>query len=126
MNRKSIMEVNMDIKQCYQEMGGDYDDILNRLRNLTLIEKLVKKFETDTSFKELEEGLKEKDIEKAFRAAHTLKGVCLNLGFKQLSTDSINITEILRAGSFENTEELFEKLKQEYNHTIEVIKKLDN
>ena len=44
MNRKSIMGVNMDIKQCYQEMGGDYDDILNRLRNLTLIEKLVKKF----------------------------------------------------------------------------------
>ena len=120
------MGVNMDIKQCYQEMGGDYDDILNRLRNLTLIEKLVKKFETDTSFKELEEGLKEKDIEKAFRAAHTLKGVCLNLGFKQLTTDSINITEILRAGSFDNTEKLFVKLKQEYNHTIEVIKKLDN
>ncbi len=115
----------MDIKECYQEMGGDFDDILGRLRNVSLIEKLVKKFKDDESIKELEEGLKEKDVEKAFRAAHTLKGICLNLSFKQLTEDAVNLTEVLRAKSFEGTEELFEKVKKEYEDTINAINKLD-
>jgi histidine phosphotransfer protein HptB len=114
----------MDIKQCYDEMGGDYADILARLRNVSLIEKLIKKFEADTSMKDLEEGLKEKDVEKSFRAAHTLKGICLNLSLKQLVDDAVNITEILRAGSLEGTEELFNKLKKEYDETIDTIHKL--
>ena len=115
----------MDIKECYEAMGADYDDILSRLRNTTLITKLVKKFVEDDNYKVLEKALKEKDVDAAFRAAHTLKGVCLNLGFTQLTKDTVAITEILRAGSLEGTQELFEKIKPIYEKTIETIKELD-
>lgn len=115
----------MDIKECYKEMGGDYEDIFSRLKNISLITKIVKKFNDDQSFNELEHALNEKNVENAFRAAHTLKGICLNLSFKQLTDDTVEITEILRAGSFEGTDELFKKIKEEYQKTVEAIKQLD-
>ena len=115
----------MDIKECDKEMGGDYEDIFSRLKNISLITKIVKKFNDDQSFNELEQALNEKNVENAFRAAHTLKGICLNLSFKQLTDDTVEITEILRAGSFEGTDELFKKIKEEYQKTVEAIKQLD-
>ena len=41
------------------------------------------------------------DVETAFRAAHTLMGICANLGFKALFELSYDITEALRAGDME-------------------------
>ena len=73
----------------------------------------------------LKQGLADKDAEKAFRAAHTLKGICLNLGFSQLIEDVVNITEILRAGKLEGTDELFSKIQTTYENTVAEIKKLD-
>ncbi len=115
----------MDIKECYTLIGGDYNDVLNRLSSEKLITKIVKKYIDDTSFNDLKEGLETKNLELAFRGAHTLKGVCLNLGFKQMTAEAIELTEILRSGTFEGTSELFEKLSQAHNRTIEEIKKLD-
>ena len=43
----------MDIKECYEAMHGDYEDVFSRLRNNALIIKLVKKFESDQSYAEL-------------------------------------------------------------------------
>ena len=93
-------------------MHGDYEDVFSRLRNNALIIKLVKKFESDQSYAELKQGLADKDAEKAFRAAHTLKGICLNLGFSQLIEDVV-------------TDELFSKIQTTYENTVAEIKKLD-
>ena len=41
------------------------------------------------------------DAETAFRAAHTLKGLCLNLGFESLYKVDAALTEELRAGKLE-------------------------
>lgn len=109
------------MKQCMAII----EDIFSRLRNNALIIKLVKKFESDQSYAELKQGLADKDVEKAFRAAHTLKGICLNLGFSQLTEDVVNITEILRAGKLEGTDELFSKIQATYENTVAEIKKLD-
>ena len=106
-------------------MHGDYEDIFSRLRNNALIIKLVKKFESDQSYAGLKQGLADKDVEKAFRAAHTLKGICLNLGFAQLTEDVVNITEILRSGKLEGTDELFSKIQTTYENTVAIIKKMD-
>lgn len=74
----------MTVKECYEQMGADYEDVLGRLRNEALIRKFAKKFLEDGSFQMLKDGLAKKDGEMAFRAAHTLKGVCQNLGFDNL------------------------------------------
>ena len=34
----------MTVKECYEQMGADYEDVLGRLRNETLIRKFAKKF----------------------------------------------------------------------------------
>ena len=115
----------MDIKECYTLIGGDYEDVLGRLNSEKLITKIVKKYLDDTSFNDLKEGMETKNIELAFRGAHTLKGVRLNLGFKQMTHEAIELTEILRSGTFTGTEELFEKLTEAHIRTIEGIKKLD-
>ena len=64
-----------------------------------MIEKFALKFREDMSFQELEKALNDKQVEIAFRAAHTLKGVCMNLGFDHLYKPSFEITECLRAGN---------------------------
>ena len=63
----------MDIKECYEAMHGDYEDIFSRLRNNALIIKLVKKFESDQSYAELKQGLAVKDAEKAFLCSTYIK-----------------------------------------------------
>ena len=115
----------MDIKECYEAMHGDYEDIFSRLRNNALIIKLVKKFESDQSYAELKQSLADKDAEKAFRAAHTLKGVCLNLGFDELYEVSAEITEKLRGKETAGSEDVFQKVEEKYQKTVNAIKGLE-
>jgi histidine phosphotransfer protein HptB len=118
----------MDIKECYEKMNADFNDVINRLSNETIVLRIVKKFVTDTSYKDLKEGLENKDPKKAFRGAHTLKGVCLNLGFKQFTPFIQELTEKLRPQTdecLEETQDLFDKVTKIYNQTINALKELD-
>lgn len=74
----------MTIQECYKKMGADYQEVLGRLYNETMICKFVRMFLQDDSFQILEEALRRGDVKEAFRGAHTLKGVCQNLGFSNL------------------------------------------
>lgn len=69
----------MTIEECYIKMGANYQDVIKRLPSVSMIEKFALKFREDMSFQELEKALNDKQVEIAFRAAHTLKGVCMNL-----------------------------------------------
>ena len=83
----------MTIRECYGELGLDFDAVLSRLVNEKLVQKFALKFLDDPSFQNLKDALDSKDVETAFRAAHTLKGVCLNLGFDRLYEVSAELTE---------------------------------
>ena len=65
-------------------MGADYQEVLGRLHNEAMIGRFVRMFLQDDSFQILEEALRRGDVKEAFRGAHTLKGVCQNLGFSNL------------------------------------------
>ena len=112
----------MTVRECYEQMGADFDNVLDRLGNEQMVQRFALKFLNDTSYQTLEETLKEKNVEQAFRAAHTLKSVCLNLGFDNLFTVSSELTERLRAGELDGTEELFEKVKEQYEITVKAIR----
>ncbi len=112
----------MTVRECYEQMGADFNNVLDRLGNEQMVQRFALKFLNDTSYQTLEETLKEKNVEQAFRAAHTLKGVCLNLGFDNLFTVSSELTERLRAGELDGTEELFEKVKEQYEITVKAIR----
>ena len=98
----------MTVKECYEKVGSDYDGVLKRLGSEALVKRFAVKFLNDPSFQDLTDGLAAKDGEKAFRAAHTLKGICLNLGFDNLFAPSQELTEKLRgATTIEGADELF-------------------
>ena len=82
----------MTVKECYECLGADYEDVSCRLRSEERILKFLKMVLKDTSFKDLCDAMEEQDYEKAFRAVHTLKGVLLNLGL----TDREDMRRLLR------------------------------
>ena len=87
---------DMTIRECYEKTGSDYESILKRFGSEAMIQRFALKFLKDGSFSDLKNALEAKDGERAFRAAHTLKGVCINLGFDRLYNVSAELTEKLR------------------------------
>lgn len=115
----------MNINECYQAMGADYEEVFGRLRSEKLITKFVLKFPDDPSFSQLKNTLAEKNTKEAFRAAHTLKGVAQNLGFTLLYETAATITEVLRTGNLPDDESMMNAVTKEYERTIAAIKQLD-
>lgn len=115
----------MDIRECYDKMGGDFNDVMQRLGSESFIKRFAVKFLDDTSFQTLLDGIESKDAELAFRGAHTLKGVCANLGFAKLYEASSNLTEILRGRELVGYEEALSEVDKQYQITVEMIKALD-
>ena len=114
----------MTVQECYKKMGGDFSDVVKRLMTESLVKRFVVKFLKDDSYQNLCEGMKAENREEAFRAAHTLKGVCQNLGLKRLSIPTEELTELLRGGAGEipqGANLLLEKVTQAYQETIEAI-----
>ena len=112
----------MTIQECYQKMGADYEDVLKRLYNEGMICRFTLMFLNDDSYPKLEQALKEGNVKEAFRAAHTLKGVCQNLGFTNLYQPAYELTEVLRAGTLEGSGEWFARVTEQYKITTDAIR----
>lgn len=115
----------MTIRECYEMIGGDFDDIMGRFLREDRVEKFARMFLDDPTYGELAQAMQDRDCERAFRACHTLKGVCLNLSLTRLFESSNAMTEALRAGDLEEGERLFPKVTQDYELTIRGIRGLD-
>lgn len=111
----------MTLQDCYRALGGSYDDVFGRLRKDAMIEKFVFRFLEDPSFAALCRAMKEENREDAFRAAHTLKGVCQNLSFTKLQHSAADLTEALRTEWKTNAPLLFEQLKADHLQTTAAI-----
>ena len=112
----------MTIQECYKEMGADYEEVFHRLPRESMVRKFALMFLNDDSYPKLEQSLKEGNAQEAFRAAHTLKGVCQNLGFTNLYQPAYELTEVLRAGTLEGSKEWFDRVTEQYNITIGAIR----
>lgn len=112
----------MTVKECYEQMGSNYNNVLERLGSESLVQRFALKFKDDPSFTNLTKALETGDVQEAFRAAHTLKGICLNLGFDKLYEASAALTELLRGkDTVEGYEELFAELKKQYDITLTAV-----
>lgn len=117
-------ETKMTVKECYEALEGDYDDVMGRLRSESLVQKFAIKFLEDKSYENICKAIKEGNGEEAFRGAHTLKGVCQNLSFTKLYESSEKVTELLRNGDLNVPQDLMDKLKSDYDQTINSLKQL--
>ena len=114
----------MTIQECYDVIGGNYGDIVSRLRTEERIARFLIKVADDKSFDLLKTSLEERNMEEAFRAAHTLKGVAQNLSFTELYERAVTVTEILRGGSLNVAAEM-PALEKSYLHTVKSIEALE-
>ena len=112
-----------DIRAIYERIGADFDDVASRLGSPALVERFAGKFVQDESFSQLEDALAAHDAKAAFRAAHTLKGVALNLGLSNLAAPAVELTEALRPCGPEgvDVEPLMATLRKAYNETVEAL-----
>ncbi len=115
----------MTIYEVYSEIQGDYEGVTRRLMSVDRVKRFVLKFLNDTSCDMLIDAAEREDAEEAFRAAHTLKGVCQNLGFTKLYESSNELCEFLRGRELTGSAPLLEKVVEDYNETVEAINKLD-
>lgn len=116
----------MNLKECYAALGGDYDSVFGRLRSERMITKFCLKFLDDKSCESLVEAVERKDAETAFRAAHTIKGICQNLSFDRLYESSHALAECLRGGAWDEAAvAMTGQVTADYRITVDAIRQLD-
>lgn len=111
----------MTLQECYAALGGDYDGVLGRLHSEKMLQKFVLKFLDDPNFDLLCTSMTSEDYTEAFRAAHTIKGICQNLDFTTLYKSSAQLCESLRSGCSTESPALFEQVQADYKLTADAI-----
>ena len=112
----------MTLQECYAALEGDYQGVLGRLTSERMVQKFVLKFLNDGSYDLLLRSMAEENWQEAFRAAHTIKGVCQNLDFTRLHRSSSQLSEALRNGFTPEAPALAEQVKEDYARTTAAIR----
>ncbi|MDE6209912.1 MAG: Hpt domain-containing protein [Lachnospiraceae bacterium] len=115
----------MTIKECYEKMGANYQEVISRLMTDARVEKYVLKFADGNYYTLIEETLAEEKWEDAFRNVHNLKGVALNLSLTNVHKTSDILCEALRGGKPDiDITPLLADVKKAYDEAIAAIKLL--
>ena len=115
----------MDVMGCYKKMGGNYEQAARLMGSDERILKYLKLFQGDMNFYALCSAVKENDFKTAFNAAHTLKGLALNLSLTSLADRTKELTELLRGGDpGEGLASLLERTTRTYASVLECINTL--
>ncbi len=114
----------MTVEECYNAFGGDYSEAIGRLGNDALIKRFMLKFSSQCGYDALCQAMEEGNYKAAFEAAHTLKGVCMNLSFAILGKSSSLLTEALRNGFSEEVPGLFAQVQDDYKKTVDAINEI--
>lgn len=105
-----------------ESVGIDVDGTMQRfLGNQELFVKFMKKFTNDQEIIKLKEALANKEYEDVYTSAHTLKGVCANLGMIPLFNVFSLMCQDCRANSYDKLDNLFGQAKIEYDKTVDAI-----
>ncbi len=116
--------MNENMKSELIEWGVNWSDVEDRfMGNEALVEKFMLKFLNDQSFSNLTKGLQDKNAEEAFKACHTLKGVMGNLALDGFKEPVLELTELLRSGSLDGADVLYDQIKVKYDELITILKK---
>ncbi|EGA93479.1 hypothetical protein HMPREF9474_02576 [ [[Clostridium] symbiosum WAL-14163] len=116
----------MNLKDCYLKFGGDFDEVLGRLRREQTVRKFVFKFLDDKSFSLFEASMVKKDYSEALRAVHTLKGICQNLSFTRLFESSSLTTTALKQNDWNKAVDMMPQLSNDYYEIVDIIRAYKN
>ena len=112
----------MNLRECYERFGGDYDDALSRMMNESFVERFLIKFLDDPTAVSMKAAVETGNVPELFKGAHTMKGVAGNLGFTRLNEASSALTEHLRGrDSGEIDEQLVQDFWTAYNLVVDSV-----
>lgn len=111
----------MTIEEFYLEIGENFAVALSVMMDAKRVERFVRMFKDEPTYANLMAAFETNDIESAFRAAHTLKGLGSSLGFSKLSKAASDLTEYLRPKADMNCPPLLDNVKKEYSAIIAVL-----
>lgn len=115
------------MKEKLMAVGVDYDEVLKRFMGKEdFYLRMLKKFLDDKNFGGLIKSVEEKDWKEAFTYAHTVKGLCGNLGLGGIMDYISPLTEALRSEPYDE-EAIMDDMKHVsklYDKTVEVIRSL--
>ena len=115
----------MNLEKLYQEMGGDMADAVRRLGSASAVERFLRMFAGDDTFAMLQAAMSAGDARRAFRAAHTLKGLAANLGLVQLGQAASALTEALRGSDMQCASALYPETAAAYREACAAIGDLE-
>lgn len=116
----------VDFRSAFETYGADYDTTMKRfLGNREMYLKILGLLPRDDSMEKLGKALDAGDLERAFEAAHTLKGVAGNLGLTPLYEAACAMVEPLRHR--EQREEyaaLYQVVEAEYERALQLLEEM--
>lgn len=118
----------MNVKECYEAIGSNYDEVLDRLMKEDRIKKFSKMFFTTGDIDTLKDAVEKQDPNLTFEISHTMKGNCLNIGFNVLTKKISDLVEYVRAREIKDPEELkklYAAVREEYESNQKVFDQLD-
>ena len=117
----------MTVQECYEAFGGNYEEVFSRLRTDERIARFLQKVVDDGSYQLLCDSIASGNVDEAFRAAHTLKGVCGNLSITRFGESSSELCEYLRDKRVidDTVMSMLPRVKEDYELTINCIKQLN-
>ena len=115
----------MTLDQFYRAAGGTAAEAAPRLGGADATRRFLRLFPLDDSFPQLSEALGRGDVQAAFRAAHTLKGVAANLGLERLRAAATDMTECLRRGDLSGAQVRLAETEAAYRQVLAALEELE-
>ena len=115
----------MTLDQFYRAAGGTAAEAAPRMGGADAIRRFLRLFPLDDSFPQLSEALGRGDVQAAFRAAHTLKGVAANLGLERLRALASDMTECLRSGDLSGAQTRLAETETAYRQVLAALEELE-
>ena len=121
------MEMAGERKGVLEEGGINVNEAMQRfMNNEQLWIKFLKKFKADSSYENLVKSIEEKEWNKAFEAAHTLKGITGNLALSKLHDLVSRQTDYLRGedNDFEAAVGMMPEITEVYENVLKLIEEV--
>lgn len=115
------------MRERLQTVGVNYDEVLKRFMGKEdFYLRMLKKFLADKNYEELRKAVDEKRWKDAFTYAHTVKGLCGNLGLDGILEYAVPLTDEVRSEPYDETKiaDYMDRVTDLYEKTREVIESL--
>lgn len=115
------------MKEKLTEIGVDYDEVLKRFMGKEdFYLRMLKKFLDDKNYEGLKQAVEQKNWPEVFTHAHTVKGLCGNLGLGGMLEYIGPLTEEVRSEPYDEASivNYMNSVSEVYEKTIETIRSL--